>query len=109
MQPGPGAVVSRFVVEPFLHEESAHIFNPLTNATLTRKDRLHSYLRQLLRGKISITELDAATQQTLVQRGWLVADSAKDMARRFRLKYVSLEANTDCNQKCYFCPVSTDP
>ena len=109
MHSGLDAPVTPFVVEPFLHEESDHIFNPLTNATLTPKDRLHKKVRQVLRGKISVRELDAATQRTLAQGGWLVADSAEDMASRFRLKYVSFEANTDCNQKCYFCPVSTDP
>src|SRR4029453_4192482 len=27
----------------------------------------------------------------------------------FALRYVSLEAHTDCNQACYFCPVSISP
>src|ERR1043166_4287497 len=32
-----------------------------------------------------------------------------DVSRKHRLKIVSLETATACNQKCYFCPVSIAP
>jgi MoaA/NifB/PqqE/SkfB family radical SAM enzyme len=40
--------------------------------------------------------------------GWLLRGDTEP-GREFRLKYVSLEAHTVCNQSCYFCPVSIAP
>jgi MoaA/NifB/PqqE/SkfB family radical SAM enzyme len=36
-------------------------------------------------------------------------ENGEDLSRRYRLKIVSLETMTTCNQKCYFCPVSIAP
>ena len=33
----------------------------------------------------------------------------EDLSHRFRLKVVSLEAHSVCNQACFFCPVAVDP
>ena len=45
---------------------------------------------------------------TLAADGWLI-ENGPLLASRFRLKYVSLESHTACNQSCYFCPVSIAP
>jgi MoaA/NifB/PqqE/SkfB family radical SAM enzyme len=62
----------------------------------------------LLRSELTVDALPAATRQDLQREGWLVED-APALAQRHRLKYVSLEAHTVCNQACYFCPVSIAP
>jgi len=43
-----------------------------------------------------------------VSSGWVVP-AGQDLSRQYRLKVVSLETMTACNQKCYFCPVSIAP
>ncbi len=41
----------------------------------------------------------------LLRDQWLFGDE-EAMFRAYRLRYVSLETNTNCNQRCFFCPVS---
>ncbi|MGE0585559.1 MAG: radical SAM/SPASM domain-containing protein [Flavobacteriaceae bacterium] len=43
--------------------------------------------------------------EELLANGWLFTDR-HSMFRSYRLRYVSLETNTQCNQRCFFCPVS---
>ena len=96
------------VVEPYLHFESEQIYNPLTDRTIAVADEGFGELFQLRGGDLRIADLDSALTGKLRLQGWLVGNSG-DLATRFRLKYVALEANSSCNQSCYFCPVSTDP
>ncbi len=92
---------------PYLHIGPEQVHNPHTDLTLNRGEAGYTDLRRLIdtggRGLRLSNEL-----KPLAEAGWLV-DSKTDLSRRYRLKYVSLEAHTVCNQACYFCPVSLAP
>lgn len=60
-------------------------------------------------GTLAPSAVSGQLAEQLRRQDWLVESDGQDLTRRFRLRYVSLEANTACNQSCYFCPVSTDP
>ena len=85
-------------VNPFLHIDEERIYNPLTDRALTPMDREYTVVRRALDGGVA----DAS----LLEGGWLVRG---DVSTSYRLKIVSLETLTTCNQKCYFCPVSIAP
>jgi hypothetical protein len=95
-------------VNPFLHVGEDRIYDPLTDRTLLRGEAGYAALRQVLAGALTAGLLGAEDRARLSTEGWLLAGKA-DPARQFRLKYVSLEAHTVCNQACYFCPVSIAP
>ncbi len=92
---------------PYIHVGPDRVHNPHTDLTLIEGAPGYAVLRPLIdagaRGLALSDEL-----KPLAEAGWLV-DSAIDLSRRYRLKYVSLEAHTVCNQACYFCPVSIAP
>jgi hypothetical protein len=94
--------------EPFLHVEPERLYNPLTDASLRPEDPGYAQVRAAALGDGVVGELPPPVYGALVSQGWMVEDSA-DLASRFYLKYVSLEANTGCNQGCYFCPVAEHP
>ncbi len=96
------------VVEPFLHIYEDHFFNPIRNTTLRAKDPAFRSLKSVIAQPWKIRALLEKKRAALVEDGWLVRDQP-DLATRFYLRYVSLEAHSRCNQGCYFCPVSTDP
>src|SRR5215210_626371 len=85
-------------LNPFLHIDADRIYNPLTDRALTPADPDFAALREFMRS--------ASGSDALESGGWIVRD---DVARNYRLKIVSLELMTACNQKCYFCPVSIAP
>lgn len=85
-------------LNPFLHIDAERIYNPLTDRALTPSDPAYAVLRGYIDG--------GAATETLEDEGWIVRD---DVSRKYRLKIVSLETMTTCNQKCYFCPVSIAP
>lgn len=89
---------------PYLHVEPGRVYDPLTDRALGPGDPLYASLRALLAG----AEVGQDDLARLLAGGWLAA-SGDDLAHRFHLKYVSLEAHTVCNQACYFCPVSIAP
>lgn len=100
------------IVDPFLHVREDAIEHPITGRTLNREDAGHAALLQLLEpgaergpepGRIA-----PEVRQQLQEEGWLVA-AGPDLARRFRLRVVTIETHTACNQACYFCPVSIAP
>ncbi|MEO8504750.1 MAG: radical SAM/SPASM domain-containing protein [Acidobacteriota bacterium] len=95
------------VLEPFLHFGPDAIYNTLTEQTITSDAAAYRELGGLRQGQARIADLTPERRAELFDRGWLVK-SGSDLAGRFRLKYVSLEASTVCNQGCYFCPVSID-
>lgn len=84
---------------PFLHVDADRIYNPLTDRTLAAGEAGYAALRAFLGG-------DVRDGIELERAGWLVRG---DVSRQHRLKIVSLETATACNQKCYFCPVSIAP
>ena len=105
--PGDGFVTGRggrWIVEPFLHIDPDRLYNPLTDLTLAVDSPGYPEMRGLLENAASAEPL-AGPMSLLTEQGWLVAEG-DDLASRYRLKYVSLEANTSCNQACFFCPVS---
>jgi len=79
---------------PFLHIDAERVYDPLTDRTLVPGDGVYERFR--------------AGDESLERDGWLVREG-DDLSRRHRLKIVSLETMTTCNQRCYFCPVSIDP
>src|SRR5258707_14407244 len=85
-------------VNPFLHIDADQIYNPLTDRALIKGELEYEALRRVIEG----FEIDARLEKD----GWLVRG---DVSRLHRLKIVSLETMTACNQKCYFCPVSIAP
>ncbi|MGH7960515.1 MAG: radical SAM/SPASM domain-containing protein, partial [Candidatus Binatia bacterium] len=88
--------------------DAHRIFNPLTARSLTRQETLFGTVQALWNRTCRVETLAPTLQTTLVQDGWVVPAEG-DLSRRFRLTYVSLEANTTCNHTCFFCPVSLAP
>jgi MoaA/NifB/PqqE/SkfB family radical SAM enzyme len=95
-------------VNPFLHLGEDRIYNPLTDRTLLRGEPGYESLRGLLSGALALDRLTAEDRARLATEGLLMPGDVEP-GREFRLKYVSLEAHTVCNQSCYFCPVSIAP
>jgi pyruvate-formate lyase-activating enzyme len=95
-------------LNPFLHIGEDRVYNPLTDRTLLRGEPGYETLRSLLAGVAIPDRLPAGERVGLLADGWLMPGDTEP-AREFRLKYVSLEAHTVCNQSCYFCPVSIAP
>ncbi|HKR63208.1 MAG TPA: radical SAM protein [Thermoanaerobaculia bacterium] len=87
-------------VNPFLHIDSDRVYDPLTDRALVPGDGAYERFRAF--------ETHGTADATLENEGWLVRNGA-DLSRRHRLRIVSLETMTTCNQKCYFCPVSIAP
>jgi MoaA/NifB/PqqE/SkfB family radical SAM enzyme len=100
----------RLVIEPFLHFGPDRIYNTLSDRMLSAGEPGFAELLGLRSGQLAASSLSFGLRAELFAGGWLVetAPELPDLASRFRLKYVSLEASTVCNQACYFCPVSVD-
>ncbi|HEY0558123.1 MAG TPA: radical SAM protein, partial [Thermoanaerobaculia bacterium] len=97
------------VVEPFLHFSPDRIYNTLSDLFLSSGDPGFRELQELRNGPLRPAGLTPKVRGELFTGGWLIESApAADLGGRFRLKYVSLEASTVCNQGCYFCPVSVD-
>lgn len=95
-------------LNPFLHVGEDRVYDPLTDRTLTSGEPHYDLLRGLLGGALDVDAVAAGERAALAREGWFLP-AAEDASRKFRLKYVSLEAHTVCNQSCYFCPVSIAP
>src|SRR5947208_2286977 len=105
---GPISRPAELQINPFLHAGEDRLYNPLTDRTLLRGEAGYESLRGLYGGALSLDRLPLEERARLAADGWLMPGDAEP-ARKFRLKYVSLEAHTVCNQSCYFCPVSIAP
>ncbi len=103
----PPKPVASWRASPFLHLEEGRIYDPLTDGVIAADHPAHDPLRDLVVTRATVATLDPVLEP-LAGQGWLV-DAAEDLSRRYRLKYVSLEAHTICNQACYYCPVSVAP
>jgi hypothetical protein len=95
-------------VDPYLHLGHDEIYSPILDRTLRASDPDYHDVAALARNEIALDRVPAAARGRLKDEGWLIVD-APETSHRFRLKYVSLEAHTVCNQACYFCPVSVAP
>jgi len=89
-----------WVVNPYLHYEESRVYNPLTDRSLPHGE--HDFQR------FTRFQQEGIADEALIRDGWLVPATA-DLSHQYRLKIVSLETVTTCNQKCYFCPVSVAP
>ena len=85
---------------PFLHIDAERVYDPLTDRALVPGEAVYERFRAFEKTGEGDAELEAG--------GWIVRNG-DDLSRRSRLKIVSLETTTTCNQKCYFCPVSIAP
>jgi Radical SAM superfamily/Iron-sulfur cluster-binding domain len=94
------SVTAEVRVNPYLHIDENRIYNPLTDRAITPADADWPRVRAFLDG--------GEADESLVASGWVVP-AGQDLSRQYRLKIVSLETMTACNQKCYFCPVSIAP
>jgi MoaA/NifB/PqqE/SkfB family radical SAM enzyme len=92
------AIATDLRVNPFLHIDAERIYNPLTDRALVIGDPEFAALRRVIDG--------GAADESLAAAGWVIRG---DISTSYRLKIVSLETMTACNQKCYFCPVSIAP
>jgi hypothetical protein len=92
---------------PFLHFGPDRVYDPLTDRTLESGQPGYASLVAVVAGTAA-DALPEADRSLLATQGWLLPED-QDSSRSFRLKYVSLEAHTVCNQACYFCPVSIAP
>lgn len=97
-----------WIVEPFLHCINNGISNPMTDRFIGTQDSDHGLILKLRNGELAVADIPEHLLRGLIDDKWLI-DPGTDPARRFHLKYVSLEANTQCNQACYFCPVAYKP
>lgn len=91
---------SSFKQNPYLHVQPDRVYNPLTDHSVSAGDPVYSALQSFRSGGPASPEL--------LEGGWVIP-AHEDLSRRYRLKIVSLETSTTCNQKCYFCPVSIAP
>ncbi len=92
---------------PYLHWGDGEVYNPHTDQRLEQGDpdfvTLITWWRSGSEARPRTPSLEG-----LLESGFaLTQDAEPDKA--YRLKYVSLEAHTVCNQSCYFCPVSVAP
>lgn len=87
-------------LNPFLHLDDGRVYDPLSDRTLAAGDGMYERLRAF--------QESGAADEDLESGGWIVGFDT-DLSRAHRLKIVSLETMTTCNQKCYFCPVSIAP
>lgn len=99
--------VAEWVPSPFLHLGADRIYNPLTDTTLFENQPGYAVLVSMLSGR-PCAQPSQEDLESIARSGWLVREGA-DASRSYRLKYVSLETSTACNQACYFCPVSIAP
>ncbi len=99
------ARAARLSPDPFLHVGDDKIYSPLRDHLLEQGQPEYEALRSVLEGRQDVQALAEPVRASLESAGWLVEDPAA-LAHEFRLKYVSLETHTVCNQRCFFCPVS---
>jgi len=97
------------VPNPYLHVGPKRIYNPLTDLILDTGTPAHTALHSVLNGAAQVQGLAPTVREELRRALWLVPEEEGSGHRAFRLKYVSLESHTVCNQKCYFCPVAYAP
>ena len=96
-----------WIASPYLHLFDHAIFNPHTGRGLGADHPWYGELRRLILDETLLVDLDDV-QRALAADDWLIPVDT-DLSRRYRLRWVSLEAHSICNQRCFFCPVSIAP
>lgn len=97
----------RWIVSPYLHLFEHAILNPHTGRGMGVEHQWYPELRRLILEQTELTAL-SEVQTSLMADDWLIP-STTDLSHHFRLRWVSLEAHSICNQRCFFCPVSVAP
>jgi MoaA/NifB/PqqE/SkfB family radical SAM enzyme len=95
------------MASPYLHLYEHVILNPHTGRGIAAEDPNYIGLREFILEEKKIVDLDD-NQRRLAEEGWLIHED-EDLSHRYRIRWVSLEAHSVCNQRCYFCPVSIAP
>jgi hypothetical protein len=98
----------QWVPNPYLHVGPDRLYNPQTDRFLLDTDPGFATVRGLQEGTIERPFERTPEIAALLEQGWLT-DDVEALSKLYRLKFVSLEAHSVCNQACYFCPVSLDP
>jgi MoaA/NifB/PqqE/SkfB family radical SAM enzyme len=95
-------------LNPFLHVGEGRVYNPLTDRLILAGEPGYDSLRSVLAEGLPPDLVEPGDRARLSAAGWLMP-AETEPAKEFRLKVVSLEAHTVCNQACYFCPVAIAP
>jgi MoaA/NifB/PqqE/SkfB family radical SAM enzyme len=95
------------MASPYLHLYEHVILNPHTGRGIAAEDPSYPGMRQFILSGEKLLDLDE-TQRCLADEGWLIREDM-DLSHRYRIRWVSLEAHSVCNQRCFFCPVSLAP
>jgi MoaA/NifB/PqqE/SkfB family radical SAM enzyme len=96
-----------WMASPYLHLYEHVILNPHTGRGIAVEDPNYTGLRHLIIDRGKLVDLDE-NQRRLADEGWLIRED-EDLSHRYRIRWVSLEAHSVCNQRCFFCPVSIAP
>lgn len=97
----------RWIASPYLHLTDEGLYNPHTGRGIPIYDPVYPGIRQFLLSGELVESLDT-TQRRLANEGWLIPEF-EDLSHSYRIRWVSLEAHSVCNQRCFFCPVSVAP
>jgi len=98
---------ARWMASPYLHLHDHVILNPHTGRGIAAEDPNYEGVRHFILSGERLVELDQ-TQSRLADEGWFIREDT-DLSHRYRIRWVSLEAHSVCNQRCFFCPVSRAP
>jgi pyruvate-formate lyase-activating enzyme len=98
---------SPWIASPYLHLFEHAILNPHTGRGMGADHPWYSELRNLILNETHLATLDQL-HTALAADDWLISKNT-DLSHHFRLRWVSLEAHSICNQRCFFCPVSVAP
>ncbi len=97
-------------LSPWIHWHPGRSWNPLNDRETKDGEETYRVLARLRDGSLDVAVLDAADRERLRSEGWLEPVGGPAFrGESWRLKGVSLETHTVCNQACYFCPVSIEP
>jgi MoaA/NifB/PqqE/SkfB family radical SAM enzyme len=97
----------RWIASPYLHLSAGSLYNPHTGRGIPAEDPVYPGMRQFILSGEPVENLDP-TQRRLADEGWLIREN-EDLSHAYRIRWVSLEAHSVCNQRCFFCPVSVAP
>ena len=85
-----------------------HVYNPLTDRRVILGSPYFNLLHRLRSGQLGEFTLKEETVAKLAKEEWIIPKDIPILTR-YRLRVVTLEATSHCNQRCNFCPVSISP
>jgi MoaA/NifB/PqqE/SkfB family radical SAM enzyme len=99
--------MTRWIASPYLHLYGHAVINPHTGRGMGADHDWFGELRRLIEDEVVLEALEGV-HIALADHDWLIPADL-DLSRRYRLRWVSIEAHSVCNQRCFFCPVSVAP